>query len=132
MLSYVSAYNGGTLTLIRNGIGCMNVSIPRARVVLFRAIPWEVQHSASAKQSEFKKRCCDPVTTEDLYGSNEIANEVLSHADSSLAERGWRYSLQLLVTGEMKLCDVGSSHPGPAAGAKGGAARPLKGNVSWV
>ncbi len=28
--------------------------------------------------------------------------------------------------------DVGSSHPGPAAGAKGGAARPLKGNVSWV
>ena len=28
--------------------------------------------------------------------------------------------------------DVGSSHPGSAAGAKGGAARPLKGNVSWV
>ena len=25
--------------------------------------------------------------------------------------------------------DVGSSHPGSAAGAKGGAARPLKGNV---
>jgi hypothetical protein len=28
--------------------------------------------------------------------------------------------------------DVGSSHPGSAAAAKGGAARPLKGNVSWV
>ena len=28
--------------------------------------------------------------------------------------------------------DVDSSHPGSVAGAKGGAARPLKGNVSWV
>ena len=28
--------------------------------------------------------------------------------------------------------DVGSSHPGSAAGAKGGAARPLKGIVSCV
>ena len=28
--------------------------------------------------------------------------------------------------------DVGSSHPGGAAAPKGGAARPLKGNVSWV
>jgi len=28
--------------------------------------------------------------------------------------------------------DVGSSHPGSAAAPKGGAARPLKGNVSWV
>ena len=28
--------------------------------------------------------------------------------------------------------DVVSSHPGGAAAAKGGAARPLKGNVRWV
>ncbi len=28
--------------------------------------------------------------------------------------------------------DVGSSYPGHAAMAKGGAVRPLKGNVSWV
>ncbi|PMP88381.1 MAG: hypothetical protein C0172_02745 [Caldisphaera sp.] len=28
--------------------------------------------------------------------------------------------------------DVGFSHPGSAAASKGGAARPLKGNVSWV
>jgi hypothetical protein len=28
--------------------------------------------------------------------------------------------------------DVGFSHPGPAAGAKGEAARLLKGNMSWV
>jgi hypothetical protein len=28
--------------------------------------------------------------------------------------------------------DVGSSYPGPAQGAKGEAARLLKGNVSWV
>ena len=28
--------------------------------------------------------------------------------------------------------DVGSSHPGGAAAPKGGAARPSKGNVSWV
>jgi hypothetical protein len=28
--------------------------------------------------------------------------------------------------------DVGSSYPGDAAVAKGGAVRPLKGNVSWV
>ena len=28
--------------------------------------------------------------------------------------------------------DVGSSYPGGVAAAKGGAARPLKGNVSWV
>ncbi|BAA29293.1 58aa long hypothetical protein [Pyrococcus horikoshii OT3] len=27
---------------------------------------------------------------------------------------------------------VGSPHPGPAAGAKGGGVHPLKGNVSWV
>ena len=32
----------------------------------------------------------------------------------------------------VRYLDVGSSYPGPAQGAKGEAARLLKGNVSWV
>ena len=39
---------------------------------------------------------------------------------------GWRNSPK------RDLCDVGSSHPGRVAAAKGRVVRPLKGNVSWV
>ena len=77
MLSYVSAYNGGTLTLRNLGTGSDARRVyPKSQSDFVRAIPWEVQHSASANRNlNFKtKRCCDPVTTEDSgNGSNEMA-----------------------------------------------------------
>ena len=67
MLSCVSAYNGGTLTLIRNGIGCTLVGASREPEWFYLG-QYRGKSSIQLQQNDlnFKKRCCDPVTTEDL------------------------------------------------------------------
>ena len=100
MLLLVSAYNGGTLrSKFRNLPGVHSRNAPEPERVFVRAIPWEVMQNAFSESSENSSSAAyDPVTTEGAFALNEMA---MRHQTPTplLLKRGWRYSLQLLVTG---------------------------------